>query len=169
MMRAASIGARRPVKRLRRLAAVCISRSGAAAAEFALFTPIILVMTAGLIDYSKYIATRIELEQALRAGGQYALKDFLDAPTIRAAVAAATDLSPLTVTYSPATDSFCECPDGTASLCPGSPSYMACAGGERPGLFVTIAGATTFDPIFADLPGLSPNMTVSQELTLRVR
>ena len=155
--------------RLLRLATACVNRSGAAATEFALFSPIALLMIAGLVDYSKYIATRIELEQALRAGGQYALKDFLDAATVRAAVSAATDLTPLTVTYNPATDSFCECPDGTANLCPGNANYVPCAGGERPGLFVNIRGVTTFDPLFADLPGLSDNMTVSQELTLRVR
>lgn len=169
MTGAAQSGARRLISRLRQRAAACIGRSGAAAAEFALFTPIILAMTAGLVDYSKYIATRIELEQALRAGGQYALKNFRDATTIQSAITAATDLAPLTVAYDPATDSYCECPDGSASLCPGHDNYLGCAGGERPGLYVTIRGATTFDPLFADLPGLAGNMSVSQELTLRVR
>jgi len=159
----------RAASRLARLARDRVNRSGAAAAEFALFSPIAILMIAGLVDYSKYIATRIELEQALRAGGQYAIKDFLDAPAIRSAVAAATDLTPLTVTYNPATDSFCECPDGTGSLCPGNDNYAACAGGERPGLYITIRGTTTFDPLFADLPGLAANMSVSQDLTLRVR
>ena len=144
-------------------------RRGVAAVEFAVIAPVLMLLTAGVIDFSLYIGTRIELEQALRAGAQYALKDYTDATTIIAAVTGATDLSPVTVTYDPATNSYCECPDGTANACPGNNAYTACASGDRPGLFVTITGSTTFDPMFTDLPGLSSNMTVTQDLTLRVR
>jgi Flp pilus assembly protein TadG len=158
------------VSALRRIGvATAVDSGGAAAVEFAIIAPVLLLMIAGMIDYSFYIGTRIELEQALRAGAQYALKDYKDSVTIVAAVKNATDLAPVTVNYNPATDSFCECPDGTANLCPGNSSYTPCAGGERPGLFITISGSTTFDPMFADLPTLAANMTVSQQLTLRVR
>lgn len=142
---------------------------GAAAVEFGLIAPLLLVMIAGLIDFATYISTKIELEQALRAGAQYALYDFTDASTIIAAVTDATDLSPLTVTYNPATDTYCECPDGSAHTCPGGPNYTACAGGGRPGLFITITNSTPFDPMFADLAGLADNMTLVQTLSLRVR
>ncbi len=144
-------------------------RRGVAAVEFAFIAPVLLLLTAGVIDFPLYIGTRIELEQALRAGAQYALKDFTDTATITAAVTGATDLSPVSVTYNPATDSYCECPDGTANACPGSTTYTACAGGQRPGLYVTLSGATTFDPMFPDLLGLSSNMNVVQQLTLRIR
>ena len=55
-------------------------RSGVAAVEFAIIVPVLLALTMGVIDFGMYIGTRIELEQALRAGGQYALKDPTDAP-----------------------------------------------------------------------------------------
>jgi hypothetical protein len=142
---------------------------GAAAVEFAIIAPVLLLMIAGLIDFSFYIATRIELEQALRAGGQYALKDYKDTVTIEAAVKNATDLAPLTVTYDPTTDLFCECPDGSSNSCPGDDSFAFCTGDILPAKFITISGSTTFDPMFADLPTLAENMTVSQQLTLRVR
>jgi Flp pilus assembly protein TadG len=144
-------------------------RQGVAAVEFALIAPVLLVMLAGVIDFSLYIGTRIELEQALRAGAQYALKDFTDSTTISAAVTGATNLSSVTVSYDPATDSYCECPDGTSNACPGNASYSACSTGERPGLFVTLVGSATYDPMFTDLPGLSSNMTVTQQVTMRVR
>jgi len=157
-------------KRLARLVGrTTRDRRGVAAVEFALFAPVLLVLTAGVIDFSLYVGTRIELEQALRAGAQYALKDFKDSTTISAAVTPATDLSSVSVSYDPATDSYCECPDGTTNACPGNASYSACSTGERPGLFVTLSGSTTFDPMFADLPGLSSNMSVTQQVTMRVR
>jgi hypothetical protein len=161
---------RRFVSALRRIGvATAVDSGGGPAVEFAIIAPVLLLMIAGMIDYSFYIGTRIELEQALRAGAQYALKDFTDTATITSAVVNATDLTPLSVSYDPTTDSFCECPDGTPNICPGNSSYTGCAGGERPGLFITISGSTTFDPMFADLPGLAANMTVSQQLTMRVR
>ena len=170
MKKAPEKRSRRLVSALRRIGvATAVESNGAAAVEFAIIAPVLLLMIAGMIDFSLYIGTRIELEQALRAGGQYALKDFTDTTTITSAVVNATDLTPLTVSYDPATDSFCECPDGTPNTCPGNSSYTACTGGERPGLFITISGSTTFDPMFADLPGLAANMTVSQQLTLRVQ
>jgi len=152
-----------------RLARAGHDSKGVAAVEFGLIAPLLLLMVAGLIDFASYISTKIELEQALRAGGQYALLDFTDAATITSAVTDATDLTPLTVTYDPTTDSYCECPDGSPRACPGDPSYTACSGGERPGLFITIMASTTFDPMFADLPGLTSNMTLRQQLSLRVR
>ncbi len=161
---------RRPAAALRRIGvATAVESGGGAAVEFGFIAPILFLMIAGMIDFSFYIGTRIELEQALRAGGQYALKDYNDTVTIEAAVKNATDLTPLTVTYNPTTDLFCECPDGSPNTCPGDTSFAYCAGDILPAKFITISGSTTFDPMFADLPGLAANMTVSQQLTLRVQ
>ena len=144
-------------------------RRGVAAVQFAVIAPVLLLLTVGVIDFSLYIGTRIELEQALRAGAQYALKDYTNTATIIAAVTGATDLSPVTVTYDPAANSYCECSDGIANACPGNDAYTMCSNGDRPGRFVTITGSTTFDPMFTDLPGLSSNMTVTRDVTLRIR
>jgi Flp pilus assembly protein TadG len=166
---------KRTVRALRRLALRARlaeaggKTEGAAAVEFGLLAPLLLVMVAGLIDFASYVSKKIELEQALRAGAQYALLDFTDSATITAAVTNATDLSPLTVSYDPATDTYCECPDGNVQVCPGDPTYSACASGDRPGLFITLTSSTDFDPMFADLVGLAENMTLVQTLSLRVR
>lgn len=146
-----------------------LGSKGAAAVEFGLIAPLLLLLVAGLVDFASYISSRIELEQALRAGGQYALMDFTNYTAITSAVMDATDLRPLTVEYDPVADTYCECPDGTANVCPGDSDYASCAGGERPGLFITITSSTNFDPPFAGLAGLTDGMTISQNLTLRVR
>lgn len=145
-----------------------LGRAGVAAIEFGLFAPVILLMLAGLVDFSMYIGTRIELEQALRAGGQYAIVNPGNGTEITNHVLAATTL-PLVAADVVVDPIFCECVDGTASLCPGDGAYAPCADGIAPGIYVGINATTVYDPMFLDLPSLTSNMSVSQELILRVR
>jgi len=146
--------------------ATLADHSGAAAVEFAIMAPVLLLLLLGVIDYAGYISARMELEQALRAGGQYALKDYTDSTTIEAAVSGATDITVTDITVG---GLACECPDGTSTYCRGDANYTTCAGGEAPGGFVTITGSTTYAPIFAGLPGLSASMDIDQALTMRVK
>ena len=155
--------------------------TGTAAIEFGIFIPVLVLMIIGLYEYSRWIGIEIELEQALRAGAQVAMAgpNSTTAAAVQGAVQAATDLSPAPTVYfefttnsTPRTSTpytACICPDGTANLCPGASNYSNCTGDVSPGYFVTIAAETTYDPLFADLPGLSANMPVWQELTFRVR
>ena len=46
---------------------------GIAAAEFALIAPVMLTMLFGVYDLGNAIQERLQLEQAVRAGGQFAL------------------------------------------------------------------------------------------------
>jgi Flp pilus assembly protein TadG len=49
------------------------NRSGVAAAEFALIAPIVVTLLLGVYDIGNAIQQRLQLEQAVRAGAQYAL------------------------------------------------------------------------------------------------
>jgi Flp pilus assembly protein TadG len=164
----------------RRRSAAEIGRAGAAAVEFALFLPVLLLMVLGLYEYSRWIGMEIELEQALRAGAQSAMigQNYTDPTAIQAAVLGATDLLPAPAVYytfpggsTPQTGTpyfSCVCPDGTVNLCPGDPSYTSCTGGVPPGQFITIAAQTTYDPVILNLPGITANMPIWQELTFRL-
>jgi Flp pilus assembly protein TadG len=141
-------------------------RSGVAAIEFALVVPMLMVLTMGLIDFSMYIGTRIELEQALRAGGQFALQDHTDTTTITSAVQGATNLSSVSVTVG---GLACECTGGVTATCKGSNNYALCSDGSAPAAYITLSGSTTYDPIFLALATFTSNMSVQQDLTMRIR
>lgn len=146
----------------RRILRAC---DGAAAVEFALFSPLLVLLVLATIEFAMYIGARIEVEQALRAGAQYALLDHADAAAIRAAVQNATDLAGITVSVGSLS---CECPDGSSTPCRGEANYSACAGGIAPAGFIAIAGAATYDPLFADLSWFPFNPDISETLTMRV-
>ncbi len=141
-------------------------RSGVAAVEFAIIVPVLLALTMGVIDFGMYIGTRIELEQALRAGGQYALKDPTDTTTITNAIQGATDLASVSVTIGGLS---CECTGGVSAVCKGESNYSVCADDSAPATYMTLSGSTIYDPIFVDLATFSANMTVQQDLTMRIR
>ena len=153
--------------RRRLLRAAMAERSGVAAVEFALILPILVFVLLATVDFSLYIVTRLELEQALRAGGQYALDDFTDTTTITSAVLGATNLTGITVTVG---SLFCECPGGTSAVCRGQSNYTNCTGGISPAAFLNISGTVTHNPLFFDyLSWFTSDMTVQQDVTLRVR
>jgi hypothetical protein len=119
-----------------------------------------------VIDFSMYISTRVELEQALRAGGQFALKDPTDSTTITSAVQGATNLASVSVTVG---GLACECAGGVTAMCKGSNNYALCSDGSAPAAYITLSGSTTYDPMFLGLATFTSNMSVQQDLTMRIR
>jgi len=76
---------------------------GAAAVEFALLLPLLLLLVFGIIDFGRAINAQITLTQAARTGARLAA---LGEPNVVSATqAAATGLSPVTVSVTP-------CPSG---------------------------------------------------------
>ena len=118
-----------------------------------------------MIDFGQYIGVRTEMKQALRAGGQYALQDYTDTSGIQTAVQNATNLKSMTVTVGTLA---CECLDGTAAVCVGESGYAVCTGNVAPGAYLPVSASVTFDPLIANLPWFSANMTVQEELVMRV-
>ncbi len=141
-------------------------QSGVAAVEFALIISFLSLALMGSVDFGRYISTSMELEQALRAGGQYALEDHTDATTITSAVQGATNLSIGSVNVGALT---CECPDGSSTSCRGEVTYALCAGNVVPAGYVTLDASASYDPIFVNMAWFSSNMTIQQDLTLRVK
>ena len=149
-----------------------IGARGAVAVEFALFSPVLILMILGVYEYSRWAGVEIELEQSLRAGAQIALMQSTNAVNfctdIDAAVQAATDLTPTPTQISCTSPPECRCPDGLPNPggCPGDGNYASCTGGITPDIFVSFEFGTTYDPIFFSLPGIITDPR--QELTIRV-
>ncbi|MFE1597638.1 TadE/TadG family type IV pilus assembly protein [Methylobacterium sp. ID0610] len=117
---------------------------GAMAVEFALLTPILLVLATAATDLALAIRVQICLANAARAGIQYAALRGYDAAGIADAAGSATTLTPA-VTVS----RYCGCPTRTGIAqhgCGGS-----CASGLPPGSYAQVVTRFDHRPIF-DFP-----------------
>jgi Flp pilus assembly protein TadG len=82
----------------RRHAATGARDRGAAAVEFALLLPVLLLVIFGMIDFGRALNTQITLTQAAREGARLAALGASASTVTSRATAAATGLSPVTVT-----------------------------------------------------------------------
>ncbi len=107
---------------------------GAAAVEFALLAPVLVVVISGIAGYGLAMFDKLDLVAATRAGAQLALIDSSDTNAIENAVVAATGLNITTADVT--TNSFCECLDGTTITC-----GLTCADGSDNRTFMTITAS----------------------------
>jgi Flp pilus assembly protein TadG len=88
-----------------RLSGPAVRDRGAAAVEFALLLPVLLLLIFGIIDFGRALNAQITLTQAAREGARLAATGQPD--VVNRTQAAASGLSPVTVTVT-------ACPDGAA-------------------------------------------------------
>lgn len=115
------------------LSRLCRCREGGSAVEFGMIAPAMIVLLAGLVDLAGAMQQTIRLENAARAGAQYAMSFPGDTAGIIAATAAAVGGTGATVAVVPA---FCACPGGSTATvsCEGTP-----CGGAPAGVYVGIS------------------------------
>lgn len=125
---------------------------GVSAVEFAIITPVLLVIILGMVDSGRAIFNKMELVSAVRSGAQYALGDSSDTSAIGQAVVASTNLS--ITTGDVTVTEFCEC-DGSSMTCGGG-----CGGTSRK--FMTVSASMTFDAFFI------PDFNMGGTATVRI-
>ncbi len=142
--------------------------AGSIALEGAVSMIVLIVMILPMIDLAEYIRVRVELRQALRAGGQHALRhsEFGDFADIAAAVTNATTLSPLTIVVGP--DKKCECLDASVIDCPEVDEDSLCDDDTKPGEYLKIKATYVFDPSFISIHGYTANLPVDETMNFRV-
>ena len=126
------------------------NRRGSALTEFALISPILLLFAVGGVDYGLIVNEKTVLENAARAGAQYALSGTVNETQIQAAVAKAGQFNADGYTVSVSYD--CKCPDGTAIACTGQVCTAANAdeyGDMDRRRYVTINVGETYTPLFS--------------------
>ena len=129
---------------------------GAAAVEFALIMPMLVLMLAGIADLGQMVYVRSVLESAARAGAQASFADPSATATIEAAVQTAIAASGIANVVTPSAAQACECSNGTAVDC----TTGTCAGTVRH--YVTVTATTTYTPMvnITNLPvGLGVDLT----------
>lgn len=140
-----------PVRRFGRAA------GGAAAVEFALLAPVLVVVLSGIVGYGLAMFDKIDLVSATRAGAQLALIDSSDTSAIENAVVGATGLGITAADVS--TTEYCECLDGSTITCGAT-----CGDGSDNRHFMTITA--TFDHT---LLLIGNTVTLTGETTVRTQ
>ena len=144
------------------------SRVGSMTVELALLTPVMAFMLVGAIDFGSYVFDKMKLQNASRAGAQYAIQavgNIDDTAAITAAVRAATDLD-AGVSITPV--AFCGCIDGGETTpdntlgCTGT-----CSGGGFPALSIRVTVQNTFTTLFS-YPGIPSPLTLQGETVMQV-
>ncbi|MEQ8665982.1 MAG: TadE/TadG family type IV pilus assembly protein [Rhodospirillales bacterium] len=130
---------------------------GAAAVEFAILAPVMIVAFSGIVGYGMALLDEMDLVSATRSGAQLALIDSSDTSAIQNAVVAATGLG--ITTSDVTTTEFCECADGSTVTC-----GLTCSDGSDNRYFMTITA--TFDhTIFL----IGNTVTLTGSTTVRTR
>jgi Flp pilus assembly protein TadG len=146
-----------------RLPGLLRCRRGAAALEFGIIAPVLILLLAGLVDLGGAMQQAIRLENAARAGAQYAMSFPQDTAGIRTATTAALGGTTATVQVQPP---FCACPGGssvTPVACTGTP-----CDGAPAGIYVQVTVTRAYAAIIG-IGGFVIPSTLSGQAVARVR
>ena len=117
---------------------------GTATVEFALMAPLILLLLAGVLDYTMLMRSAIAVADAARAGAKYGSLTSANASDTAgmqsAALNAAPDIGGLTATAA----KVCKCSDGSTVTC----GTGTCASGTVR-VYVQVTAQTTVNALFS--------------------
>ena len=134
-------------------------RSGAAATEFALLFPLLALLLAGIIDFSRLISQRMQVQAAAQAGADYAIRHGWNGTAIAETIART---SPIAIAANPAPRLVSACLSGTEIVETLTPT---CSSGLFTGKYVLASAQASFKPLMP-WPGLIvPDTIVSTALT----
>ncbi len=139
-------------------------RRATAALEFGIIAPLLLLLLSATVDIGGAMHQTIRLENAARAGMQFAISFPDDTAGIRAAAAAALGgaIADMNVVVGPI---LCACPGG--SVAPVSCTGTPCAGAAA-GVYRTVTVTTPYAAIVGIGAFVVPN-TLTGEAIARVR
>lgn len=100
-------------------------KRGMALVEFALMTPLLLLLLAGVVDYGMALRTASEVTAAARAGAQYGSQSVVKAADTAGIRAAALNAAPGIQGLTISSARSCQCPEGGSVSCSGT-----CPGGR---------------------------------------
>jgi Flp pilus assembly protein TadG len=137
-------------------------RRGSALVEFAVMTPFLLLLLAGVLDYGRALCKATGVANAARIGAQYGSSSVArstDTAGIRtAAVNSAPGFSGLSVS----SVQSCQCPGGAPVSCGGS------CGSSAPLMYVQVTVTGASSAIFS-YSGLPFTGNISRQATMRVQ
>ena len=144
------------------------SERGTSAIEFAITAPVLLIGLIIVTDVGLAVSDRMRLDQAARAGAEFAMNSVDDDDTIEDMVKASAtgaygdDLDDVDSSKIPDVDAemFCECPDapGAAASC-----TTLCTGDVVPSAFWRIEASKNYNGVFI------PSFPIETQITVQTR
>lgn len=138
--------------------------------EGAMVATVLGALMLGVIDFGLAYRREAQLDNAVRAGTQYALvrrPQSGDVDPIRDAVYETAPFAEGTPGTAVEVEFFCECPDGTAAQCSASGGAELCADGSERQSFIRVSISESFDLMFA-YPGVGTDITLSADGAVRL-
>jgi len=117
-------------------------RAGNATLEFALVAPLLLLLTAGALDYALLLRSAASLADAARVGAQFGSLNTGNSSNLSGMQTAAVNSIPGISGVTATAVQSCQCPGGTAVSCTGS-----CTGGKML-IYVKVTTQATIDTVF---------------------
>lgn len=137
-------------------------RGGTALVEFALMSPLLLLLLAGVVDYGMALRTATEVAAAARAGAQYGSRSVVKAADVSGIRAAALNAAPSIRNLTISAVRSCQCPGGGSVSCSGT-----CPGG-RIVVYTQVTAQANASNIFR-YSGLSFAGTTSTQIRMRAQ
>ena len=138
--------------------------NGTAAIEFGAVAGFLCLLLLGLIDFGMGYWKQMQVNNAARAGGEYAIFNGWNQSGITAAAGSATGLSSITVT--PAPTRTCGCPSVSAGITTAT-CGSSCTGGGTAGEYVTVNAQASYSTVFT-YPGIANPLTLTASMTVRI-
>lgn len=139
------------------------SDSGAAAVEFAMTAPLLILLMVGIFDMGSYIRDRMRLEQISRAAVDYVMQGGQDENIKQDVVSyydqAGTDAG----LYDVSSERVCTCSDGVAQSC----SAVSCGSGDYSRQYVEVTINRTYTTLF-DYPGIPHSINLAGSARMRL-
>jgi Flp pilus assembly protein TadG len=134
---------------------------GAAAVEFALLLPTLVILLMGMFDYGALAYDKMQVSAAAHAGADYAFHNGFDAGGIQTAVGKATTLATAVKADNPPPQSAAYCVVNGALV---KPTGSTCASGGAPGTYVVVNAYTSFSPLVAWSAFVFPSTITAQAM-----
>ena len=138
--------------------------------EGAMVATVLGSLLLGTIDFGLAFRRQAQLENAVRAGTQYAMvrrPQQGDVEPIRTAVFQTAPFAEGTPGTALDVDFYCECPDGTPAQCSAAGGAALCSGGVERHAFVRVRLSESFDLMFA-YPGVGTDISLTAEGAVRL-
>jgi Flp pilus assembly protein TadG len=141
------------------------SEKGSAFVELALFTPVLLLMLVGALDFARVYHADITLSNAAEVGALYGSRSVsASSDTAGMQTAATNDGKDLTSMTAVATN-YCACgASGAAQTCPAT----SCTGVNPAHRYVRVRTTYTFNTLFP-IPGIPATVPITRTSVIRVQ
>lgn len=136
------------------------STQGSTVTEFALITPVFLLVLIGIVDLGAVIRDKVELNNAASTAARYVLNENYNQSYLADVAANGSALDAADITAS--TETVCGCAGGVAATCGG-----LCDDGQSPGTYMLVSISKTSEMILP-YSGLFSDMTITGESRMRL-